>query len=439
MGGHLREVGPPPRPSPRSSGGGRGARANSAASLAPNVYPSRVLGRGRDFLALLVALVAGCSTPTRDEAPAPLHGPAQERVAAFARDARAWLTARFGPPRSEAATLTVLAEAHGNESEPGWPLGEASSATEDPPTIVIGQGAWFASLPEGHGRPRTLARWIFYLEWTKGLAPWLREGLSDLAAASLVAEAHPDQFDGTIVGLLADAYPEPSDLADMDPPRARHMARECLLLLSAATDGGEPREVRALLDAPPTSEEEIARLEARARENAAHFPSVAQLEHALSARPRASSTTAVVEAATARERSDREAVEAALARAFASNSPEARRVALYGLGRLGARPDLVARGLDDTSFHLLVTAVAAAARMRHGDKAVAQSLLDLAKDGALEEVPGRLLRPIELFDELMGYSDPRPESPQELSLGTSPRVPRYRDIERREAWLRGSK
>jgi hypothetical protein len=398
-----------------------------------------VPGRGRGVLAVAVALVAGCSTPTRDEAPAPLHGPAQEKLAAFARDTRTWLTARFGPPRSEAATVTVLAEARGSESEPGWPVGEASSAIDDPPSIIIGQGAWFASVPEGHGRPRTLARWIFYLEWTKGLAPWLREGLSDLAAASLVSEAHPDQFDGTIAGFLSDAFPEPADLAGMDAPRARHMARECLLLLSAATDGGEPGAVRALLEAPPTSEEEIARLETRARENVAHFPTVAQLEHALSARPRASSTTAVVEAATARERGDREAVEAALAGAFASNSPEARRVALYGLGRLGARPDLVARGLEDPSFHLRVTAVAAASRMRHGDEALAQSLLDLAKEGALEEVPGRLLRPIELFDGLMGYSDPKATTPQELSLGTSPRVPRYRDIERREAWLRGCK
>jgi hypothetical protein len=375
-----------------------------------------------------------------------------ERVKRLADDVRSWLAARYGAPHGPEAVIRLVSDPHGDpglrggveiERGPRSP-DDPSLGVDDPPTIYLAPS--FGS----YARPGALARWIFYVEWTGGLPGFLRDGLSWTVSASLQAELHPEQFDATVEGLLpgSDGFPSPEELLDAPPEVSAR-------LVAAATDGGEPALVKKLLEAPARKESERAALVALARANAARCPTLPRLERALETRPRASSTSALLETATPRAggaqglpeaASDREALAQLLAKRASSPSADERRLAVYGLGRLGVHAEIVTRAyLEDPSFHVRVAALAALARGSHGggekgrgEKALAGKLLDLAKEVPLEEVPGRPLLALALFDSLTGYEEPLAAGPAELSLGLrhmgfAPAS--YRAIEAREAWL----
>ncbi len=399
---------------------------------------------------LLSFLLLGCAGPPRAEPGSISAGPsvdarAVERVRRLADEVRSWLATRYGPPRGPEAAIRLVSDPRG-EAGPGGGVDvergprspdDPSLGVDEPPTIYLAPS--FGS----YARPGALARWIYYVEWTGGLPGFLRDGLSWTVAASLQAELHPEQFDATLEGLLpgGDGLPGPEELLDAPPEVTAR-------LVAAATDGGEPALVKKLLEAPPRTESERSALIAAARANASRCPTLGRLERALETRPRASSTTALLEAATPRgggaqglpeAASDREALVALLAKDAAASSADVRRLSVYGLGRLSAHEEIVTRAYrEDPSFHVRVAALAALARTAHGEKALAARLLDLAKEVPLEEVPGRPLLALALFDALTGFEEPLPSGPPELSLGfrhAGFAPASYRAIEARDAWL----
>lgn len=445
----------------RSTGGGAAARVAGA---------HVVLG------VLALSALAGCASLPEDGFPAgevtqapTVDARAREKVARLARDVRSWLTDRYGPPTTAPARIVLLPddrwladarEAAGQPVAPAFSYRPGSrhlSFGRDEPAAVL-----LAPCFGSYARSDALARWIFYLEWGRGLPPWLREGLSETVGAALAGAFDPHTYDRTLDHLLPpwvsgprQPFPSVLSLATLDPSAAARRYDECARVVAAATDGGEADAVRELLAHPPRTEAEVSAFSTEACQRATRFPSLGRVLAALEDRPRATSSTALLEAATPpasvlpEERPeaalDRDALEEKLLGLAASPRNDLRRLAVYGLGRLGterARQALAAAA-DDPS--VLVRATSLVARARLADTTAAGRLLDLARDAPIEEAPGRVAHVLDLFDRLTGYRAPPPAATDEPSLasvlgvrrGTTLR-PRYRDIERRDLWLQGA-
>jgi hypothetical protein len=412
----------------------------------------------------VVALAAGCAsaraTEVREDVVADrsVDARAVDRVARLAADARAWLLRRYGPPRrltrarlrlvSDLAALEPARARLGLEARGAGRPGDrdSSMATDEPAEVVLA--------PLGRRefeRADALARWIFYVEWTPGLPPWLREGLAETAGAAFAAADDPTAWDATLGGLLPTwiegqkrPFPDVAALAALDAPGAARAFADSARAIAAETDGGEPALVRELLDRPPLDDAAVASFSARVRAAARAFPTLRRVLGAIAARPLALSTTLLVQAATPPEGAfdgelcdaarARDALAGELARTARAGSPAQRKLAVYGLGRLGVRDALVAAAADPRRD---VRAAAIVARARQGDAAVARELLELAKDGPLEEAAGCDAPVLELFDRLAGFVEPAAPADAELSLERplAKSRPGYRDIERRERWL----
>jgi hypothetical protein len=422
--------------------------------------------------ALLLLSSIGCSSVPRAEPGSVTAAPAVDaravvRVEHLAQVARSWLARRYGPPRvatgaairlvPDARALAGEGEARAVDALPGlsWRPGDRdlSLGHDDPPTILLAPsfGHW--------GRPDAIARWLFYVEWTRDLPPWLREGLSETVGAAFAADFYPNEHDRNLDGLLPSwaggarpPFPDVARLAAADATEAAREFVESARVVAAATEGGaDVTLVKQLLESPPLTREALAAFAATAREEAASFPRLPRVLEAIERRPRASSTTALVEAATPPELvpgtdpAPPDGLEAHLAALAASSEPLVRRLAIYGLGRLPgerARRLVVAASRDPNP---LVRAASVAARARALDRAVGRDLLELAKDSPTEEAPGRRLATLALFDRLTGFRDPPPDAEPELSLasvlggmGVSPGWrPSYKEVSRRESWLAG--
>jgi hypothetical protein len=393
---------------------------------------------------------------------------AVERVAKLAHEVRGWLAERYGPPRTRVEARIVLVpddhwladarDAASVEAAPAFSYRPGSrhlSFGRDDPRAVL-----LAPCFGSYARADALARWIFYVEWTGDLPPWIREGISETVGAALASSLDPATYDRTLDHLLPPwvagprppPFPQVGSLASADARDAARRYDECARVIAAATDGGEPSLVRELIVHPPRSDAEVSSFATRAQQRASRFPSLRRLVTALEERPRASSTTALVEAATPpsgiapeevpeafRDPSLLEDEFVALAR---SARPDVRRMAVFGLGRLAtprARALILAASRDESAS---VRATALVARARSGDRDAASGLLDLARDAPIEEAPGNVALVLELFDRLTGYRDEPGSAPDEVSLASvlgarhaSTLRPRFRDIERRASWL----